>query len=92
MATPRPSISQYFQIETADNVSYADDFANVQKSLESSKTSYVNLLVDNQIWSLAILALIGMIHGEILKLNMLILVEKLLLDKEQLRTNKEYLN
>ena len=47
MATPRPSISQYFQIETADNVSYADDFANVQKSLESSKTSYVNQLKEN---------------------------------------------
>jgi len=47
MATPTPSVSEYFQLEQAGKISYADDYANVQKSLESSKTSYVNQLKEN---------------------------------------------
>ena len=47
MATPRPTLSQYFQLETADVVSYADDYANVQKGLESAKTSYIDQLKEN---------------------------------------------
>jgi len=47
MATQTPSVSEYFQLEQAGKISYADDYANVQKSLESSKTSYVNQLKEN---------------------------------------------
>ena len=47
MATPRPSVGQYFQIESADIVSYADADKKLQEGLQTAATSYVAQLEKN---------------------------------------------
>jgi len=47
MATPRPSLTEYFNVESADIVSYADADEKLQKGLQTATTSYVAQLEKN---------------------------------------------
>ena len=47
MATTRPSLTEYFNVESADIVSYADADEKLQKGLQTAATSYVAQLEKN---------------------------------------------
>jgi len=47
MATTRPSLKEYFNVESADIVSYADADEKLQKGLQTAATSYVAQLEKN---------------------------------------------